>query len=142
MSVLAAWVTNASRKASMRLRAIVQARGGAVAAVAEQVVRAGGEAGEEVEARDRAAGAGALVAVERDQHGRAVVALGDAGGDDPDHARVPALGGEDVRGGAGGALLAEQRLGLEADARLDVAALGVTVSSSAAICAARGRGRG
>ena len=102
-----------------------QAGGGAVAAVAEQLVGAGGEAGEEVEARDRAAGAGALVAVERDQDRRAVVALGDAGGDDPDHARVPALGGEHVRGRAGRALLGQQRLGLEADAGLDVAALGV-----------------
>ena len=102
-----------------------QAGRGAVAAVAQQLVGAGGEAGEEVEARDRAAGARALVAVERDQDGRAVVALGDAGGDDPDHARVPALGGEHVRGRAGRALLGQQRLGLEADARLDVAALGV-----------------
>ena len=68
-------------------------------------------------------GAGARVAVERDQHGRAVVALGDPRGDDPDHARVPALAGEHV----GGALArrGDLGLGLEEDARLDVAALGV-----------------
>ena len=59
------------------------------------------EAAEQVERRDRAARAGALVAVERDQHRRAVVALGDPRGDDADHARVPALAGEHVRGAAG-----------------------------------------
>jgi hypothetical protein len=38
---------------------------------------------------------------------------------------MPALGGEDVRGRARRALLGQQRLGLEADAGLYVAALGV-----------------
>ena len=76
-----------------------EAGGGAVAAVAQQLVGAGLEAGEQVEAGDRAARARALVAVERDQHGRAVVALGDARGDDADHARVPALAGEHVARG-------------------------------------------
>ena len=37
------------------------------------------------------------VAVERDQDRRPVVALGDPGGHDPDHARVPALAGQHVR---------------------------------------------
>ena len=100
-----------------------QPGGGAVAAVAQQLVGARLEPGEQVEAGDRAARARALVAVERDQHGRAVVALGEAGGDDADHPGMPALGREHVRGGARAALLAQQRLGLEADARLDVAAL-------------------
>ena len=38
----------------------------------------------------------APLAVQRDQHDRAVVALGQARGDDPDHAGVPALAGEHV----------------------------------------------
>ena len=69
-----------------------QARGGAVAAVALQDLGGGVQPAEQVEARDRAARARALGAVERDQHARAVVALGDARGDDADHARVPAVG--------------------------------------------------
>ena len=73
--------------------------GGALAPVALEVIGGGVEGAEQVEARDRAAGARALVVFEGDQHAQAVVALGDAGGDDADHARVPALGGEDVGGG-------------------------------------------
>ena len=52
-----------------------------------------------------------------------MVALGDPRGDDADHARVPALGREHERVALG--VLGDQRLGLEADPGLDVAALGV-----------------
>ena len=64
-----------------------QARRRAVAAVAQQVGARRVEPAEQVEGRDRAPGAGALLAVERDQHRRPVVALGDPRGDDADHAR-------------------------------------------------------
>ena len=93
------------------------------------------EGAQQVEARDRAAGARALVVFEGDQHARAVVALGDPGGDDADHARVPALGREDVGGGC--ALLGDLGLGLEADPRLDVARRSVLASSSSATARAR-----
>ena len=73
---------------------------GAVAAVAQQVGARRLQPAEQVERRDRAARAGALLAVERDQHGRAMVALGDPRGDDADHARMPAVGGEHVGGGS------------------------------------------
>jgi hypothetical protein len=99
------------------------ARGGAVPTVAQQVLGARIEPPEQVEGRDRAARAGAFVAVEGDEHARAVVALGDARGDDPDDARVPAVGRQDV--GGLHASLADLRLGLEEDPRLGVAALGV-----------------
>jgi hypothetical protein len=51
---------------------------------------------------------------------------------------VPALGGEDVGRGVG-ADLPRQRLGLEADPRLDVAALGVDRVELARDRAARAR---
>ena len=101
------------------------ARGGAVPAVAQQVLGARVEPAQQVEGRDRAPGAGPLVAVQREHHARAVMALGDPGGDDPDDPGVPALAGEHV-----GRLLAELahlRLGLEEDARLGEAPLGVGV---------------
>ena len=100
-----------------------QARCRLVAAVAGEVVRSGVQAAEQVERRDRAPGAGALVAVEGDQDRRAVVALGDPRGDDPDHAGVPALGRQHER--VAGRVLGDQRLGLEADPGLHVASLGV-----------------
>ena len=96
---------------------------GPVPAVALQVLRARVQPAQQVERRDRAARAGALLAVQRDQHRGAVVALGDPRRDDPDHARVPALGRQHV--GVGRRVLGHQRLGLEADPRLHVAALGV-----------------
>jgi hypothetical protein len=99
------------------------AGGGAVPAVAQQVLGARVEPREQVEGGDRAARAGALVAVEGDEHARPVVALGDARGDDPDDAGMPAVGGQDVCGLLAG--LADLRLGLEEDPRLGVAALGV-----------------
>ena len=100
-----------------------QARRGLVAAVAQQVPGARVQAAEQVEGADRAARAAALLTVERDQDRGPVVALGDPRGDDPDHAGMPALGGEHERAAFG--MLGDERLGLEADPGLDVAALGV-----------------
>ena len=99
------------------------AGGGAVAAVAQQVVRAGVQAAEQVEHRDRAPGAGPLLPVQRDDDGRAVMALGDPARDDADDARVPALAGEHVGGAV--AELGDLRLGLEEDPLLGEAPLGV-----------------
>ena len=94
-----------------------------MAAVALEVAAGRGKPAQEVERRDGAPGPRALLAFERDQDRRPVMALGDPRGHDPDHARMPALGGQDVRGG--GALLGHQGLGREAHARLHVAPLGV-----------------
>ena len=94
-----------------------------MAPVARQVPGAGVEAGEQVVGGDRASGAAPPLAVEGDQHGRAVVALGQARRDDPDDARVPILTREHVGRPLAG--LGDLRLGGEQDARLDVAALGV-----------------
>ena len=70
--------------------------GGAMAAEAEQVLGAGLERREQVEAGNAAARAApAPLAVERDDHDRAVVALDQARGDDADDAGVPALAGQD-----------------------------------------------
>ena len=100
-----------------------QAGRGAMAAVAQEVRRRGVQPAEQVEGRDGAPRAGALVAVEGDQDGRAVMALGDPRRDDPDHARVPAVGGEHE--GRRVTRLRHLRLGLEPDAGLDVLALRV-----------------
>ena len=70
--------------------------GGAVAAEALEVGGAGGEAGVQVEGRHRPARALPAVALARDQHDRAPEALDEAGGDDADHALVPALAPDDV----------------------------------------------
>jgi hypothetical protein len=94
-----------------------------VAPVARQVAGAGVQAGEQVVGGDRASRAAPPVAVEGDQHRRAVVALGQPRGDDPDDARVPILAREHVGRPLAG--LGDLRLGGEQDARLDVAALGV-----------------
>ena len=121
----AACATKAARKASTCVARDRAARRGAVPAVAQQVLGARVEPAEQVEGRDRAPRAGPLVAVQREHHARAVVALGDPGGDDADDPGVPALAGEHV-----GGLLAELAhlgLGLEEDPRLGVAALGVGV---------------
>jgi hypothetical protein len=99
------------------------ARGGAVAPVAQQVRGAGVEPGQQVEGRDRPARAGPLVSLERHHDDRAVVALGQARSDYPDDAGMPAVGGQDV--GRPVARGRDLRLGLEEDARLGVAALGV-----------------
>ena len=101
-----------------------QPRGGAVPAVAQEVRAGGLQAAEQVERRDRASRARSLLAVERDQHGRAMMALGDPRRDDPDHARMPAVGGEDVGSGARRAR-GDELLGLEQDPRLHVAPLDV-----------------
>ena len=101
-----------------------QTGGRAVPAVAQQVGARRLEPAEQVERRDRAARARALLAVERDQHRRAVMALGDPRGDDPDHAGMPAVGGEHV-GGRSRRRRGHLRLGLEQDPRLDVAPLDV-----------------
>jgi hypothetical protein len=67
-----------------------------VSAEAEEVRPAAVHRVEEVEARDRTRASLRIgVAVERDHHGRSVDPLDDAGGDDPDHARVPSLPRED-----------------------------------------------
>ncbi len=95
-STSAACAANDSRNASTCVARDRQPGGGAVPAVAVEVAAARGQPAEQVERRDRAARPGALGAVERDQHRRPVVALGDPRGHDPDHARVPALGGEHV----------------------------------------------
>ena len=85
-----------------------QAGGGAMAAEALEVVGAGGEAGVEVEARHRAAGALPAVALARDQDDGAAEPLDEPRGDDPDHALVPALAPDDV--GAAAPLLGRPRV--------------------------------
>ncbi len=101
--------------------------GGAVAAVSLELPGGGPQPTEQVEGRDRPArAAGQLAgAVGQREHGRAVVALGDPRRDDADHARVPARRAEHVGGRR--RLGVELRFSLEADPRLDVAALGVGV---------------
>ena len=85
-----------------------EARGRAMAAEALELVRAGGQPGVQVERRDRAPRARPALAVERDDDDGAAVALDEARGDDADHARVPALAGDDE--GARLALLGRARL--------------------------------
>ena len=94
-----------------------------MAAEAGQVLGAGGEPGVEVVGGDAAARAPARIAVERDHHARAAVALDQPRRDDADDAGVPALPRHDQRrpvelGQAGG-------LGLDQDAQLLVAPLAV-----------------
>ena len=60
-------------------------------AEALQVRRAGGECPVQVEARDRPPRPLPLVSLPGDHHDRPVEALDEAGGDDADHALVPAL---------------------------------------------------
>jgi hypothetical protein len=95
----------------------------AVPAVTQQVPGARVEPGEQVEGGDRPPRAGPLVALERQHHARAMVALGDPRGDDPDDPGMPALAGQHV--GRLLAQLAHLRLGVEEDPRLGMAALGV-----------------
>ena len=97
-STAAACATNAARKRVDASRRDRQAGRGAMAAVAQQVPRAGVQAAEQVEAPGSSGPSRCPRSpVERDQHRRAVVALGDPRGDDADHARMPALAGEHVR---------------------------------------------
>ena len=96
-STAAAWASNAARNASTSALRTWQPAAARCPPWRGEVLRARLQPAEQVERRDRAARAGARVAVERDEHARPVVALGDARGDDPDDARVPALAGEDVR---------------------------------------------
>ena len=113
-----------------------QPGGGAVAAVAQQVGARGIEPAEQVESRDRPARAGALVAVECDQHRGAMMALGDPRGDDPDHARMPTVGGEHVGRRAGG----DSATSFSASNRIRVSTSRrswLTASSSAATARAR-----
>jgi len=110
---------NAARSASTSAASTVQPAAARVAAVAREVTRAGVQAGEQVERGDRAPGARSAIPVERDHQNRAVMALGQARGDDADHARMPVVSGEHV-----GRLVASRGnlcLGLEQDPRLDVA---------------------
>ena len=74
-----------------------EAGGGLVAAVGDEVLAAGGEAGVEIEAAGAAAGAHAGLGaelVERDEDRGAMVVLGEPAGDDADDAGVPAAAGE------------------------------------------------
>ena len=78
----------------------------------------------EIDARNRTARALAhAVIAKRDDDGRPMELLLQTAGDDADHARVPALGGEHERVALG--VLRHQRLRLETDPRLDVPAFGV-----------------
>ena len=90
-----------------------------VAAVAFQQVGDLGQSGKEVEAAVAAGGGLALpLRIQADQKGRTVVFLGQAGGDDADHALVPGLprqhdgGGLGVRAEHGGGLLIDACLHL------------------------------
>ena len=125
MRTRAACASNASRNASTSSRRDRQARprrGGRRGAAGAARRRAGRRAGR-TRGIERPEPVPSL-AVERDQDRRPVVALGDARGDDPDHARVPALARRARRRGRV-AELAHLRLGLEEDPLLDVAPLGV-----------------
>jgi hypothetical protein len=106
-----------------------QAGRGTVPAVAQQLVARRVQPAQQVERRDRAARASALVSLQRDEDGRPVAALRDPRGDDPDHARMPAVRRQHIRGRIGAAerraLLGHLRLGLEQDPRLDVPPLDV-----------------
>ncbi len=76
----------------------LQPGGRPVATEGGQVLGAGLEPGEQVEPGDAATRAPApAFAVEGDHDRRPVMALDHARGDDPDHARVPALAGDDDR---------------------------------------------
>ena len=77
-----------------------EARGGAVAAPPPEQPRAGGEPAVQVEGRDGAAGALPLPLAAGDQDDGTVEALDEPGGHDADHALVPVLPGDDVRGAA------------------------------------------
>ena len=89
--------SSAARKRRHALALDLEARGGAVPAVAAAGARRTRSARRAGRSRGCCAPEPrAARPVERDQHDRAVVALGQARGDDPDHARVPALAGEHV----------------------------------------------
>ncbi len=77
----------------------LQARGGAVAAVAIEVLGGGVECRHQVESRDAAGRPLGAASVHRKQDRGPEVALDQAGGRDPDHAGMPSLAGEDERGG-------------------------------------------
>jgi hypothetical protein len=78
-----------------------------MAPVAGQVLGAGVEGGDQVEARDAARGPAGGVAVDGEQDGGLPVAVRQPRGGDPDHARVPPLTGQDQRRSVG--LLGGQR---------------------------------
>ena len=123
----AASARKASRKASTDSGLDLEARGGAVAAAADQVPLAGAQPGEQVVAGDAAARAAAGLALERDQDDRLVVALGEPRGDDADDPRVPALPRDHQRRVARVVrlLIAERLLGPAQDLLLGIAALAV-----------------
>ncbi len=81
------------------LRAVdLEAGGGAVAAVAAQVLGAGAQPAEQVEGLDAAPRPPARLTVERDHHDRPPVALDQPRGDDPDHPGMPVLAAQHVAG--------------------------------------------
>ena len=118
-----------SRNASSSAARDLDPGRGAVAAVADEVLGAAIERGEQVEAGDAAArAAAAALRVEGDEHDRPPEALGEARGDDPDHARMPALAGEHQPGRVGDARRAARRARASPrreDLALDLAALAV-----------------
>ena len=94
-----AWAAKASRKASSPRRRQLDPGGRLVAAEAAEVLGAGIEAGEQVEARDAAARSlRRPVVVDREHDRRPVVALDQPRGDDPDDARMPPLAGDHDHG--------------------------------------------
>ncbi|MEZ5122289.1 MAG: hypothetical protein R2736_12050 [Solirubrobacterales bacterium] len=122
LSTDSAWAPQRGAEGVDRRRVDLQAGRGAVAAVAAEVLRAGLEAAEQVERRDRSRRPGRpALAVDRDHHRGPVVALDEPRGDDPRHPRMPALRGDDVREPA--RLLTHLRLGLVQHPLLDLAAL-------------------
>ena len=86
----------------------LEAGGGAVAAEGGEALGTGGEGLEEVETGHGAGGALADAVVEGDNDGGSVVGLGEAAGDDADHAGVPAFFSEDD-----GAAATETALGVD-----------------------------
>ena len=123
-----------------RRRAIVQPGGRAVAAVALEVLGAGVQPGEQVERRDASAPSRCRGRRRARPARRAVVALGDARGDDPDHARVPVLARR-ARTRCARPRSRDLGLGLEQDPRLDRAPLGVGVVELVGDLAPRARRR-
>ena len=95
----------------------------AVAAEPREVLAALAERVDEVEALDAPGAPLPHAALDADDEGGPVEALDDAGGDDADDARVPALGPEDEAAGTGTLLGLGD--GLDEHPLLDLAAVGV-----------------
>ena len=97
VSTASAWARTRARNSSTRSRLMRQPGGGAVAAVALEVPAAACSAPSRSKPGMLRPEPVPELAVERDQDRRAVVALDDPRGHDPDHAGVPAVGGQHVR---------------------------------------------